>query len=68
MDWTHIVAIASGVITGAIFALKVIAPKTSTTIDDKVLKALEYAESILKMSQPAPTTTARASVVDHRSK
>lgn len=36
-----ILLIAGGVLTGAIAALKLIAPKTATKKDDELLKALE---------------------------
>jgi len=37
----QVIAFASGILAGAIVALKAIAPKTATTKDDEVLKLLE---------------------------
>ena len=46
-----VVSIAVGVVTGAVMALKAVAPHTSTTVDDKIAedadKALPYLVRLL---------------------
>lgn len=42
-------AVIAGVIAGVIAALKIIAPKTKTTKDDKVLEAAEKAEPVVDL-------------------
>ena len=42
-----VVAIAVGVLAGAVVALKAIAPKTKTLADDKVLERLVALEALL---------------------
>ncbi len=44
----QILLIAGAVLAGAITALKVIAPKTATTKDDELLKALERIKELEK--------------------
>ena len=45
---TSILLIAGGVLSGVILALKVIAPTTKNTIDDKVLVYAEDVEKVLE--------------------
>ena len=47
MDIGLIVSGAIGVLAGLIVALKVIAPLTKTTVDDKILARLEQLEKML---------------------
>lgn len=63
-----VLTIGGSVIAGAVLALKVIAPRTKTVKDDKVLSFLEKVGKLLGVVQvtkaaPAP---ARPRVVDHR--
>lgn len=51
MDYTLILSVALGVLAGAIAALKVIAPKTATTVDDTVLARLEALEDMVTKLQ-----------------
>lgn len=44
-----ILSIGGGVLGGVILALKVIAPRTSTTVDDKILEYAAKLEALLKM-------------------
>lgn len=37
----------TGILAGVIAALKVIAPKTKTTVDDKVLEGAEVAQGVI---------------------
>lgn len=48
MDLNLLLAIAGGLVVGAVAALKIIAPRTSNTKDDAVLAQLERVESALK--------------------
>ena len=41
-------------LAGAVAALKVIAPRTATTVDDKVLDVAEKAEAVVEGLQPLP--------------
>lgn len=43
-----IVSTALGVLAGAVAALKIIAPKTKTTVDDTVLARLEALEKMVE--------------------
>lgn len=43
-----VLALAAGLVGGAVVALKVIAPRTSTTKDDAILARLEAVETLLK--------------------
>lgn len=45
---TSILLIASGVISGIVLALKVIAPLTKTSVDDKILVYAEDVEKVLE--------------------
>lgn len=45
---TSILLIAGGVISGIVLALKVIAPLTKTTVDDKILIYAEDVEKVLE--------------------
>jgi hypothetical protein len=47
MDLTTVLVFVTGLLAGAIAALKVIAPRTKTTKDDKLLEAFEKAEDFL---------------------
>jgi hypothetical protein len=38
---------AAGVLAGVVAALKVIAPKTANTVDDKILEVAEQAENFV---------------------
>lgn len=40
-DLSTVLVFAAGLVAGAIAALKIIAPKTKTKVDDKVLEVLE---------------------------
>ncbi len=51
MDLNMILMLALGLVGGVVVGLKVIAPMTSTTVDDKVLARLEQIESVLKSLQ-----------------
>lgn len=44
----QVIAFASGILAGAIVALKAIAPKTATKKDDELLKALERVAELEK--------------------
>lgn len=46
MDLSLVISVAVGLLAGAVVALKVIAPKTKTTVDDAVLARLEALEKI----------------------
>ena len=48
MDLSLIIGIASGLLVGAIAALKIIAPRTKTTVDDKLLERLEAVEAVVE--------------------
>jgi hypothetical protein len=74
-----VLPIASGVVAGAIVALKFISPKTKTTVDDMVLKRLEQLETLIGMVPNLPkaaekgkapttvsTTATGTTVRDHR--
>lgn len=43
-----VIAVVAGVLVGAIAALKIIAPLTKTTLDDKALEYAEKAEAIVE--------------------
>lgn len=47
-----ILTYAAAVLSGVILALKVIAPKTKTKVDDKALEYAEKAEGALKAVTP----------------
>jgi hypothetical protein len=47
IDLSLVLAFVTGLLAGAVAALKVIAPKTKNTIDDKVLEVVEKAEQYL---------------------
>lgn len=48
MDLSLIIAIAAGLLAGAVAALQVIAPKTANTTDDAVLARLAALEELVK--------------------
>jgi hypothetical protein len=48
MNLEMLLSLALGLVAGAVVGLKVIAPRTSTTVDDEVLKRLEQVEAALK--------------------
>lgn len=52
LDLATILVFLTGLLAGGIAALKVIAPKTKTTKDDKVLEVLEKAEDFLPAAKP----------------
>lgn len=43
---------ASGLLSGGIVALKVIAPRTKTTVDDSILKRMEDLEALVQKLLP----------------
>jgi hypothetical protein len=47
MDFSTVLIFATGVLAGVIAALKIIAPKTKTTADDKVLEVAEKVEGVV---------------------
>lgn len=51
MNLETILMLAGALVAGAVVGLKVIAPMTSTTVDDEVLKRLEQIEGVLKSLQ-----------------
>lgn len=52
---------------GVVLALKVIAPRTKSKVDDKVLSWVEAILPLLPKSAPkAPDAVVRPKVVDHR--
>lgn len=46
--FTNVLLVAAGVVSGVVLALKVIAPMTSTKVDDEVLTKLASLEEMLK--------------------
>lgn len=48
LDIATVLVFVTGLLAGAIAALKIIAPKTKTTADDKVLAVAEKAEEVLE--------------------
>lgn len=42
-----VLAVAGGLVAGVVVGLKVIAPRTSTTVDDELLARLEKLEKLL---------------------
>lgn len=73
--FTSIALVVLGAVAGATAALKVIAPKTKTTKDDKVLEVLEKVPTttLLEMLTKrgvvlSASPTPRQVVVDHRTK
>lgn len=51
MNLQTILAVAGALVAGIVVGLKVIAPMTSTTVDDAVLKKLEALENMLQSLQ-----------------
>lgn len=51
MNLETILMLAGALVAGAVIGLKVIAPRTATTVDDAVLKRLEVLEELLKKLQ-----------------
>lgn len=47
MDIAFLVTLAVAVISSTVLVLRVVAPKTSTTVDDSVLEKLEALEALL---------------------
>lgn len=52
MDYSHLIALALGLLAGAVAALKIIAPLTKTTKDDAVLEKLEKVEDVVAPLAP----------------
>lgn len=52
MDISMLIALAAGLVVGAVAALKIIAPRTATPKDDAVLAKLEALEEVLKALLP----------------
>lgn len=48
MDFQTVFLVVGALLTGAVVALKVIAPLTATKVDDAVLAKLEAIEGLLK--------------------
>lgn len=48
MNLVTILSVAAALVAGLVVGLKVIAPMTSNTVDDEVLKRLEQIEAALK--------------------
>lgn len=62
-DLGTVLVFVTGVLAGAIAALKVIAPRTKTKTDDKVLEYAEKAKDVLDLlPKPAPAPVAREAV------
>lgn len=59
-------------VTGGVVGLKVVAPRTKTTVDDRVLRLLEQygvpLAEYLAASQKLQSTDSRNRVQDHRTK
>lgn len=51
MNLETVLMLAGALIAGAVVGLKVIAPRTGTTMDDKLLERLEALEELLKKLQ-----------------
>lgn len=51
MDFQTIFLVVGALVTGAVVALKVIAPITTTKVDDAVLAKLEAIEDLLKLKK-----------------
>jgi hypothetical protein len=45
---TLVIAIVAGVLVGVVAALKIVAPLTKTTVDDKALELAEKAEAVVE--------------------
>lgn len=56
LDLATILVFLTGLLAGGVAALKVIAPRTKTTKDDKVLEVLEKAEEFLPHAAAKPKT------------
>jgi hypothetical protein len=54
MDLSLVLAIALAALAGAVVALRFIAPKTQTKVDDALLVRLEALEKLLRVVVPAP--------------
>ena len=52
MDLTLFLGIAGGLLAGIVVALKVIAPLTRTTADDKALEYAEKAKTVVDLVNP----------------
>lgn len=61
IDLATALIFASGVVSGAIVALKVIAPRTKTKVDDKVLSGLEKAKDVLDVVSPVDVPAGKPS-------
>lgn len=48
MNLEMILAVVAALVAGGVIGLRVIAPMTSNTVDDEVLKRLEALEELLK--------------------
>lgn len=47
MDFTFVLSVVAALLAGGVVALKVIAPLTKNTVDDKVLEYAEKAEEVV---------------------
>lgn len=47
-----ILIVAAGLVSGVVIGLKVIAPRTATTVDDEVLEKLKALEELLQRLSP----------------
>lgn len=54
LNLATILVFATGILTGAVAALKIIAPRTKNTYDDKALEWGEKALDVLPHPNPAP--------------
>jgi hypothetical protein len=52
MNLALVVSVAIGLLSGAVVALRFIAPKTSSTVDDSILARLEALEKIAEQLLP----------------
>jgi hypothetical protein len=52
MDLTLVLAVLGGVLAGVVVALRVIAPLTRNTVDDKVLAGAEKAKTVADLLTP----------------
>ncbi len=65
-DLLSVLSLVSAFAGGVVVALKVIAPKTRTSVDDKVLAWVEAILPLLPKSAPPVPAVARPKSVDHR--
>lgn len=59
IDLGHVLALVIGVLGGVVAGLKVIAPLTKNTVDDKVLAVAEKAEAAVQTVAPVIAPAAK---------